>query len=192
MVSKNILIIDNRDSFTHNLVQLVNEAATVSCRVIPSDDLYRHSLDAFDKILISPGPGLPSEHTYLNKVIKIYSKTKPILGICLGHQAIAEYYGGTLYNLNPVRHGYKQRIQVLDPTDYLFNGIPPVFEAGLYHSWAVNRNDLPASIKITAIDTEGVIMGISHHRDDVRGLQFHPESILTPAGRILIANWLKH
>lgn len=183
-----IAVIDNYDSFTYNLVQYLREAAaenTVS--VLRNDAFEMGELAIFDALVLSPGPGLPSEAGQLLEVIKQYALTKPILGICLGHQAIAEAFGGTLRQLEMVYHGIATNIQY-DKTAYLFKGMPTNFEVGRYHSWVVDS--LPDTLEYTATDEEGQIMALKHKTHPVFGLQFHPESILTAQGRKLIDNFL--
>lgn len=185
----NILVIDNYDSFTFNLVHLLNEAG-YEATVWRNDKFELADVDAFDKILLSPGPGIPSEAGLLLDVIRQYSQTKSILGICLGMQAIAEVFGGTLYNLIKPVHGRATALVVSDPGESLFTDCPNEFLVGRYHSWAVSNQDLPAQLKITASDVNSVIMALSHTTLDVKGVQFHPESILTEYGKKLIENWL--
>ena len=185
----NILVIDNYDSFTFNLVHLLNECGH-NPTVLRNDKFELAEVEAFDKILLSPGPGIPSEAGLLLDVIKTYSSTKSILGVCLGVQAIAEVFGGSLYNLSYPVHGRATAMQVLDTDEVLFDALPHTFNVGRYHSWAVNREDLPDELKITSKDTEGVIMGLRHLKYDVRGVQFHPESVLTENGKQMIQNWL--
>ena len=186
----NILVIDNYDSFTFNLVHLLNECG-YEPTVWRNDKFDLADIEAFDKILLSPGPGIPSEAGLLLDVIKTYSPTKSILGVCLGVQAIAEVFGGSLYNLSYPVHGRATAMQVLDEQEKLFDDLPLTFNVGRYHSWAVNREGLPADLKVTAKDTEGVIMGLRHLNYDVRGVQFHPESVLTENGKQMIKNWLE-
>lgn len=185
----NILVIDNYDSFTFNLVHLLNECG-YDPTVWRNDKFELADIEAFDKILLSPGPGIPSEAGLLLDVIKMYSPTKSILGVCLGVQAIAEVFGGSLYNLSYPVHGRATAMQVLDEDEILFDELPRTFNVGRYHSWAVSREGLPEDLIITAKDTEGVIMGLRHRKYDVRGVQFHPESVLTENGKRMISNWL--
>lgn len=186
-----ICIIDNHDSFTFNLVQIIGNFSDFYFQVFKNDDIDIDDVQNFDKILFSPGPGLPSEAGKMNEIIKKFSATKSILGICLGHQAIAGVFGGSIYNLTKPLHGKKEEI-IIDISDYLFHEIPSDIEVGLYHSWAVNENDLPSSLKIIAKNKDGLIMGLAHKYYDVRGLQFHPESVMTPHGEKIIENWLMH
>ena len=185
----NILVIDNYDSFTFNLVHLLNECG-YEPTVWRNDKFELGDIESFDKILLSPGPGIPSEAGLLLDVIKTYSPTKSILGVCLGVQAIAEVFGGSLYNLSYPVHGRATAMQVLDEDEILFDELPRTFNVGRYHSWAVSREGLPEDLIITAKDTEGVIMGLRHRKYDVRGVQFHPESVLTENGKQMISNWL--
>ena len=184
-----ILVIDNYDSFTFNLVHLLNECG-YEPTVWRNDKFELGDIESFDKILLSPGPGIPSEAGLLLDVIKTYSPTKSILGVCLGVQAIAEVFGGSLYNLSYPVLGRATAMQVLDEDEILFDELPRTFNVGRYHSWAVSREGLPEDLIITAKDTEGVIMGLRHRKYDVRGVQFHPESVLTENGKQMISNWL--
>jgi|SRR5690606_2125532 len=190
-VKKEVVIIDNYDSFTFNLVHLLNECG-YEATVWRNDKFELNDLERFDKIMLSPGPGIPSESGQLLDVIKKYGEKKSILGVCLGLQAIAEVYGGKLYNLSKPVHGTATTINVLKSDDVLFQNLPASFLVGRYHSWAVERETLPADLKITAVDEEGVIMAASHKTLDVRGVQFHPESILSEHGVKLISNWLTY
>ncbi len=182
------VIIDNYDSFTYNLSHIVKELGS-EVTVLRNDLFKLEELEKFDKIILSPGPGIPSEAGLLLDVIKKYAATKPILGICLGEQAIAEAFGGQLINLKDVFHGVKSDIEIVDE-DYLFNGLPKVIEAGRYHSWIVDSSSLPKDLAITAVSKEGYIMGLKHKSYDVHGIQFHPESVLTPLGENIIRNFL--
>lgn len=185
----NILVIDNYDSFTFNLVHLLNETGH-EATVWRNDKFELSDVNAFDKILLSPGPGIPSESGLLLDVIRSYSDTKSILGICLGMQAIAEVFGGELYNLARPVHGRATEITVLDDQERLFLNCPSRFNVGRYHSWAVKNDQVPETIKVTATDSGGVIMALRHQNLDVRGVQFHPESVLTEHGKAMISNWL--
>jgi len=187
---KRIIVIDNYDSFTYNLVHLLNEC-DYDAIVWRNDKFELKELKEFDKILLSPGPGIPSESGLLLDVIKEYGNTKSILGICLGLQAITEVYGGKLYNLKKPVHGTATPIQIVSE-DILFTGLPNEFSVGRYHSWAAKKEDFPKELEITAVDSEGVIMALAHKTLDVRGVQFHPESILSEYGKEIINNWLKN
>lgn len=185
-----IAIIDNYDSFVYNLSHLVKElGAEVS--VMRNDQFRMEELNAFDKILLSPGPGIPEEAGQLLDVIRTYAGKKPVLGVCLGEQAIGEVYGGQLVNLDTVFHGIQSPVTVSAP-DYLFEGLPHHFPVGRYHSWVVDRKSLPDCLEVTATSEEGYIMALRHRTLDVRGVQFHPESVLTPDGKQLLANWIRH
>ncbi len=184
------LIVDNHDSFTYNLVQLLEQTGCAEVTTVKNN---REDIDTsdFDKIIFSPGPGIPSEEAGMMRyIMSKYATAKSILGICLGHQAIAEFYGTKLINLDNVFHGIKAKINIIEHTDYLFNRLPEIMSGGLYHSWGVSTEGLPDCLKITAISDEGIIMGISHKTLDVKGLQFHPESIMTEHGAAIIKNWL--
>lgn len=189
MSNKTILVIDNYDSFTYNLVHLLQELGQEYV-VWRNDKFTLAEVAQYDKILLSPGPGIPEEAGLLLEVIREYAPSKSILGICLGQQAIAEVFGGSLYNLPKPLHGVATGIIVTDDTEGLFQDFPRDSKIGRYHSWAVQPESLPVSLKITAVDENGVIMALSHVDYDVRGMQFHPESILTDNGKQLIANWL--
>jgi anthranilate synthase component 2 len=186
----NILIIDNYDSFTYNLVHLVNEIG-LECDVWRNDQFDIADVDAYSHIILSPGPGIPSEAGLLLQVIEKYAPTKSIFGVCLGQQAIAEVFGGKLYNLPQPMHGIATPIKVTDDTEQLFKGLPESFKVGRYHSWVVEK-DLPEVLTVTAIDEEdNSVMALRHKEYDVRGVQFHPESVLTEYGKEMMANWLK-
>ena len=185
-----IVIIDNYDSFTYNLSHLIKELGA-EVTVFRNDKFEMDSLEAFDKIMLSPGPGIPSEAGLMPEVIKRYAQSKPILGICLGHQAIGECFGGRLANLDRVFHGIATEGTQLG-NDYMFNGLPRRITMGRYHSWVVSREYLPDCLEITAESDEGHIMALRHRTLDIRGLQFHPESVLTTDGREMMENWIKH
>lgn len=187
-----ILIIDNYDSFTYNLAQLLHKSGLCSFEVIKNDSILIEQVGSFDKILFSPGPGLPKDFPIMGEIIQKYKNSKSILGICLGHQAIAENFGGKLKNLNSVLHGITARVSVLDERDYLFCGLEKEIEVGLYHSWVVDEKNFPNCLTVTAATYEGLIMAISHKEFDVKGIQFHPESIMTLYGAKIIENWLRH
>ncbi|MCH8318552.1 MAG: aminodeoxychorismate/anthranilate synthase component II [Bacteroidetes bacterium] len=184
-----ILVFDNYDSFTYNLVHLIQKVGYHDIEVHRNDKLGLKDINKFDKILLSPGPGIPSEAGSLLKVIEKYAPSKSILGVCLGHQAIAEVFGGKLTNMKNVLHGVTTTVKILNPQDSLFNGLPKKFKIGHYHSWIVD-NDLPESLIVTAINENNDIMAIKHKKYDVLGVQFHPESILTEYGEQIIKNWL--
>lgn len=186
----NVLVIDNYDSFTYNLVHYLED---LNCKVtVWRNDQFRiEDVDKFHKILLSPGPGIPDESGLLKEVIKTYAKTKSILGICLGQQAIGEVFGGSLENLDTVYHGIATPVQLTVNNETLFNGIDTTFPVGRYHSWVVNSN-LPESLEATSHDENGQIMSLRHKLYDVRGVQFHPESVLTPDGKTMLKNWIEN
>ncbi|MBS7566179.1 aminodeoxychorismate/anthranilate synthase component II [Mucilaginibacter sp. Bleaf8] len=189
-MSNKILIIDNYDSFTYNLVHLVNELG-LDCEVWRNDQFKLEDVEQFDKIILSPGPGIPSEAGLLLDVIKTYAPTKSIFGVCLGQQAIAEVFGGKLYNLSRPMHGIATPVKVTDQHEPLFSGLPTQINVGRYHSWVVSNEGLPEELTVTAIDeTDNSIMALRHTRFDVRGVQFHPESVLTEYGKEMLSNWL--
>lgn len=189
-MSNPILVIDNYDSFTYNLVHLLQELDQPYL-VVRNDKFDLKDVEKHDKILLSPGPGIPKEAGLLMELIRTYASRKSILGICLGQQAIAEVFGGTLYNMPKPLHGVSSTLEIIDPEETLFTDFPSDSQVGRYHSWAVDRASLPDSLKITAQDPNGIIMGLRHTEFDIKGVQFHPESILTDNGRIIIENWLK-
>ncbi len=186
---KKILVIDNYDSFTYNLVHYLED---LNCEVTVkrNDKLTIEEVDDFDKILLSPGPGIPDEAGLLKQIIETYASTKSILGVCLGQQAIGEVFGGSLTNLDTVFHGVATKVNLTVDDEDLFKGLDKSFEVGRYHSWVVNTSDLPKSLEITSLDTNGQIMSLRHKEYDVRGVQFHPESVLTPDGKKMLENWV--
>ena len=183
-----IALIDNYDSFTYNLYHLLKQF-DVEISVFRNDQFQMDELESFDKILLSPGPGIPKESGLLMDVIKTYAGKKPILGICLGEQAIGESFGGTLTNLPEVFHGIQTPVDIVCD-DYLFHNLGKEIPVGRYHSWVVDRESLPADLEITALSKEGYIMALRHKTYDVRGIQFHPESVLTPDGETIMKNWI--
>lgn len=184
------LLFDNYDSFTYNLLHILKELG-VQTEVRRNDKITLDEVERFDKILLSPGPGIPEEAGILLPLIRRYAPTKSILGVCLGEQAIGEAFGAKLVNLSDVRHGISSDIRIV-ANDPLFEGLGPVERVGRYHSWVVSSQDLPECLEITAVDTEeNQIMGLRHRIYNVRGIQFHPESVLTPNGKRIIENWLK-
>jgi anthranilate synthase component 2 len=185
-----VVLIDNYDSFTYNLSHLVKELGA-EVTVVRNDQFALEALDAYDKILLSPGPGIPEEAGLLLDVIRTYAGRKPILGVCLGEQAIGQNFGGRLINLPEVFHGVQTPCHVTQP-DYLFEGLGRDLQVGRYHSWVVDAATLPDALEVLALSDEGQIMALRHKTLDVRGIQFHPESVLTPDGKQMIANWLKH
>jgi anthranilate synthase component 2 len=187
---KKILVLDNYDSFTYNLVHILKELTNGPVDVYRNDEISLEAIGNYDKIVISPGPGVPDQAGITKKMIRHYANNKSILGVCLGCQAIAEVFGGSLINLDKVYHGVETNINLLDPEDRLFRDIPVCFSAGRYHSWVVNDKDLSPDLRITAADDEGMIMALSHKTYDVKGVQFHPESVLTMFGKQILLNWL--
>ena len=190
MAVSKILVFDNYDSFTYNLVHLVEKILHLKVDVFRNNEIALEKVKAYDKIILSPGPGIPSEAGELLQLIKEYASSKSILGVCLGHQAIGEAFGGTLTNLDTVFHGVATPIKLLGD-NILFKGIDNRPEVGRYHSWIVDRENFPSELQITAVDDNDYIMALEHTRYDVRGVQFHPESVLTPCGETIIRNWLK-
>jgi anthranilate synthase component II len=184
-----LLILDNYDSFTYNLVQLVEEIGVQHLEIFKNDELALNQVIHFDKILLTPGPDIPRTAGVMCELIQQYASSKSILGVCLGHQAIAEVLGGKLINMPSVKHGIREKAHILDAKDYLFAGLPSEMEVGLYHSWSVSP-DLPECLQITSQSHEGNVLSISHIEWDVKGIQFHPESIMTPFGKKIIENWL--
>ena len=201
------VIIDNYDSFTYNLAHLVKELGT-EVDVLRNDKFELEELEKYDKIILSPGPGIPEEAGLLLEVIRTYAGRKPILGVCLGEQAIGQAFGGKLTNLSEVFHGIQTNIVIRDEglvisssslnthhssliTDYIFSGLPTEIPVGRYHSWVVDTDGFPEELVVTAISPEGQIMALKHREYDVHGIQFHPESVLTPDGKQIVGNWLK-
>lgn len=190
-IQKKVLVIDNYDSFTYNLVHLVNELDR-EVEVWRNDKFDLADVDQFDKIILSPGPGIPEEAGLLLEVIKTYAATKSIFGVCLGQQAIAQAFGGTLLNLGRPMHGIATPITVLDKSELLFKDCPEIINVGRYHSWVVNNEGLPDCLTVTATDADAEIMALRHKELDVRGVQFHPESVLTEYGKEMMKNWLEN
>ena len=186
-----ILLIDNYDSFTHNLALYFREQEEVELTILKNDEVRLTALDSFDRFVISPGPGLPEDSGIIIEAIRAITGQKPILGICLGLQAIYEAFGGRLLNLPVVQHGVTSVVRILDSTDPLFSGIENPFNAGRYHSWVCDPSFLPNQLLITAQDQEGNIMACRHHTHPTYGVQFHPESILTPEGKKMIKNFVE-
>ena len=193
-----ILVFDNYDSFTYNLVHLVKKITDDPIEVYRNDQISIEDIAKYDKIILSPGPGIPSEAGLLLEVIKTYASTKSILGVCLGHQAIGESFGGKLENLSTVYHGIATPVKLCRKAEKngsakkdLFEGLPNEINVGRYHSWIVDNESLPSELEVTALDENGYIMGLRHKLYDVEGVQFHPESVLTPDGEKIMENWLK-
>jgi anthranilate synthase component 2 len=186
-----ILVVDNYDSFTYNLVHYLEKVTDATIEVHRNDKISLEEIERFDKILLSPGPGIPSEAGILIDVIKTYAATKSIFGICLGQQAIAESFGGSLNNLTEVFHGVSTPVEIISE-DILFKNIPKKLNVGRYHSWVVNKNDLPDCLEVTCVDESKNIMALRHKTYDIRSVQFHPESILTEYGLEIIKNWVSN
>ncbi|WP_299118938.1 aminodeoxychorismate/anthranilate synthase component II [uncultured Winogradskyella sp.] len=187
---KKVLVIDNYDSFTYNLVHYLED---LDCEVTVkrNDKLTIEEVENFEKIVLSPGPGIPEEAGLLKEIIATYAPTKSILGVCLGQQAIGEVFGGTLENLDTVYHGVSTNVTLSVDDETLFNGLGNTFEVGRYHSWVVNTN-LPDSLEATSFDENGQIMSLRHKTYDVKGVQYHPESVLTPNGKAILKNWVNN
>jgi anthranilate synthase component 2 len=183
-----IAVIDNYDSFTYNLVHYLEDLNAI-VTVFRNDAFELKDLESFDKILLSPGPGIPDEAGLLKKVIISYGDSKSILGICLGMQAIGEVFGGKLVNLKKVYHGIATKVNII-ATDHLFQTLPKTIEVGRYHSWVISTEGFPEPLMITSLDDEGNIMSLKHKTLDIKGLQYHPESILTPFGKKILENWI--
>lgn len=190
-----ILVFDNYDSFTYNLVHLVEKILHMKVEVHRNDQIALEKVNDYDKIILSPGPGIPEEAGLLLPLIKEYAATKSILGVCLGHQAIGEAFGGKLVNLSTVYHGVATDIEVgsqkYEVRSSLFARLPDRIEVGRYHSWIVSDENFPEELEITARDANGYIMALQHKKYDVQGVQFHPESVLTPDGETILRNWLR-
>lgn len=183
------VIIDNYDSFTYNLAHLVKELGA-EVDVLRNDKFELEELEKYDKIILSPGPGIPEEAGLLLEVIRTYAGRKPMLGVCLGEQAIGQVFGGKLTNLSEVFHGIQTNVKMKNK-DYIFDGLPAEIPVGRYHSWVVDADGFPEELVVTAISPEGQIMALRHRKYDVHGIQFHPESVLTPDGKQIVGNWLK-
>ena len=186
-----ILILDNYDSFTYNLAHMICESGFTP-EIVRNDKMEVSEVGVYDKILLSPGPGLPEQAGIMKEVIRHFGPSKSILGICLGHQGIAEAFGASLFNMKEVLHGVTSSATVVTDDEYLFDGLSAEFQCTHYHSWAVEPGSLNRNLEVTATNAAGLIMGLRHKQFDVRGLQFHPESILTPEGSKIINNWLTH
>lgn len=187
--STKILVFDNYDSFTYNLVQIIEQIVGEEVDVFRNDKIALKDIGKYDKIILSPGPGIPEEAGVLLEVIKKYAPTKSIFGVCLGQQAIAEAFGGSLINLSEIYHGVATE-SIQTNAHNIFNSLPETLEVGRYHSWAVNPDDFPAELEITSVDKSGMIMSLKHKTYDVHAVQYHPESILTPDGRKILENFL--
>jgi len=186
-----ILVFDNYDSFTYNLVHLVEKILHQKVDVYRNDQIPLEKVKEYDKIILSPGPGVPSEAGLLLPLIKEYAASKSILGVCLGHQAIGEAFGGKLVNLSTVYHGVATSCKLQGASSKLFKGLPEEIEIGRYHSWIIADEGFPEELEVTAREEHGYIMALQHKKYDVQGVQFHPESVLTPDGETILKNWLK-
>jgi anthranilate synthase component 2 len=186
-----ILVFDNYDSFTYNLVHLVEKITGEKVDVYRNDQIALADVSGYDKIILSPGPGIPEEAGLLLPLIKAYAATKSILGVCLGHQAIAEAFGGRLTNLTTVFHGVATPIKIENKNSKILTGLPETITVGRYHSWIVSDENFPEELEVTARDEHGYIMALQHKTYDVQAVQFHPESVLTPDGEAILRNWLK-
>jgi len=184
-----VLLIDNYDSFTYNLAQLLIESKLCDYEIVKNDEIIFEKVNIFDKIILSPGADIPSKAGKMPELIKKYYNKKPILGVCLGMQGLAEFFGCKLYNLQNVYHGVKKQISIID-NDLIFNNLDKKQFVGLYHSWAVENKNIPKEINITAISEDNIIMAFSHTKYNIRGVQFHPESYMTENGKQMINNWL--
>jgi anthranilate synthase component II len=184
-----ILVLDNYDSFTYNLVYILRELHD-QVDVVRNDKITLEEVAAYDKILLSPGPGIPSEAGIMQSLVQEYAPSKSILGVCLGHQGIGEVFGGRLENMSDVLHGVSDKALITDSSERLFKGLPAEIQVGRYHSWTVVPETVPDSLRITALDEQGRVMGLAHKQYDVRGVQFHPESVLTEYGKEMMQNWL--
>ncbi len=187
-----ILLLNNHDSFTYNLAELLRIHGKVTFKIITPERVVSERVDEYDGIIFSPGPGRPDEHPVMNDLLQAYAAKKPILGICLGMQTMAIHFGASMINLGSVIHGQPRQLKVLDPGHFLFVGISPQPVVGLYHSWAVSQENLPENLDIIALSSDDIIMALAHKKFDICGVQFHPESIMTPQGQIMLNNWIAH
>ena len=187
-----ILVLDNYDSFTFNLVQYIQEILGHKVEVIRNDAIDIERVADYDVVVLSPGPGVPKDAGIMPELIKKYAGTKPILGVCLGHQAIGEAFGGELENLTEVYHGVETPVKVTTQKSVLFKDLPEEMQVGRYHSWAVKTDNLPDCFEVTSVDTNGAIMSMRHKEHEVYGIQFHPESVMTPEGKQMLRNFLEH
>ncbi len=191
-MTMSILMLDNYDSFTYNLVQYIQELVGRDIDVFRNDQISLDEVEAYDIIILSPGPGLPEEAGIMPALLQRYASAKKILGVCLGHQAIGEAFGASLKNLDHVYHGVETPMQVIGTDTVLFSGVPAIFPAGRYHSWVVEPDSLPGELIVTARDSAGEIMAMRHREHDVFGVQFHPESVMTPDGMQMLENFLSY
>jgi len=189
----NILVLDNYDSFVYNLVHIIRELGYGDqMDVIRNDKISLEEVEAYDKILLSPGPGIPEEAGIMMDLIKKYAASKSIFGVCLGHQAVGEVFGSSLENMKTVLHGFGIKTSIVDDGDVLYSGIEKEFTTARYHSWVIDKNKVGADLKVTAMSEDDRVMGVRHKEYDVRGVQFHPESILTENGKAMVKNWLEN
>lgn len=186
-----VLLIDNNDSFTFNLAQIIEQSGLCELAVVPYNKVTDELIEKFDKIVISPGPGIPSDFPNLKRIVKKFYKSKSILGVCMGHEAIALAFGGSIHHKG-IFHGVVKRTSIIKADHYIFEDIPNEFEAGLYHSWALDEETFPDELEITARADDNVIMALCHKEYDLTGFQFHPESIMTKHGKQMLINWLSH
>ncbi len=186
-----ILILDNYDSFTYNLVHMVEDITGKNPTVVRNDEISIAAIDAYDLIILSPGPGIPDEAGILKEVIKTYAETKPIFGVCLGLQAITEVFGGTIENLDTVFHGVATTMKITDFNAVIYKRVPTEFEAARYHSWIASIKDFPEELEITAVDEYGAVMSLQHKTYNISAVQYHPESILTPLGEQIVRNFIE-
>ena len=186
-----VLVLDNYDSFTYNLVEYIRNTGAYELDVYRNREIEIEKIAQYDKIILSPGPGIPDEAGILKELIATYASSKSILGICLGHQAIAEVFGGTLKNMDKVYHGIASHLLKISDQSVVLKNCKEVFLAGRYHSWQVEKENLPDCLEVTCCDDEKNIMGLRHKEFDVEGVQFHPESVLTPDGKEMIMSWLR-
>lgn len=185
-------MLDNYDSFTYNLVQYIEEIVETEIDVFRNDQITIEAVGEYDIIFLSPGPGVPKDAGILLEIIKEYATSKNIFGVCLGLQAIGETFGGELANLEKVYHGVQTTIIKVEDDEPIFENVPTVFEAGRYHSWVIKKENMPECLEVTAIDKKGIVMGASHKELNVRGVQFHPESIMTPEGKLMLRNFINY
>jgi anthranilate synthase component 2 len=187
-----ILMVDNYDSFTYNVVHMLESFDGVEVVVRRNDAVSVEEALGFQKIVLSPGPGLPAEAGAMPEIVRACASSRSILGVCLGHQCIGEIFGGELFNLSTPLHGKATPVRIVEPDEVLFKGLPEVITVGRYHSWVVKKDSFPADLQVTAVDGDGEVMALRHRVFDVRGVQFHPESILTETGRQMLENWVVH
>ena len=187
-----ILLLDNHDSFTYNLAELLYRIGGSTVAVRTPEELALPEVKKYDKVIFSPGPGLPEEHPFMFRILEEFDIVKPFLGVCLGMQAMVVHFGGSLIQMTGIVHGKDQKLLVLHPEFYLFRNIPDHTAVGLYHSWAVNLAGFPDCLEITAVSSEGIVMAVHHKKYDLCGMQFHPESIITERGSLMLSNWINH